>query len=101
MARERLLGGLRRLRFVPLLSAGVLVFLGLMFLGGLSELHWHSRTFSWWVPLSPALIGPQTDWVIWCVCFVISAAPSVLALARGGPVRFMAVRVGCSASAGV
>jgi hypothetical protein len=72
-----------RLRYVPLLSAGVLVFLGLMFLGGLSDLHWHSRTFSWWVPLRPALIGPQTDWVIWCACFIISVAPSVLALARG------------------
>jgi len=83
LTHEALSGNPGRLRFVPLLSAGVLVFLGLIFLGSLSDLHWHSRTFSWWVALSPALIGPQTDWVIWCVCFVISAAPSVLALARG------------------
>ena len=82
MARELLLGSPRRLRYVPLLSAGVLVFLGLMFLGVLSELHWHSRTFGWWVPLSPALIGPQADWVIWGASFLIAISPSVSALAR-------------------
>jgi hypothetical protein len=82
LARELLSGGLRKLQYVPLLSAGVLVFLGLMFLGSLSGLRWHSLTFAWWVPLSPALIGPQADWVIWGASFLISISPSVSALAR-------------------
>jgi hypothetical protein len=82
LAREPLLEGPRRLQYVPLLSAGVLVFLGLMFFGNLSQLYWHSRTFGWSVRLTPALIGPDTDWIIWGVSFIISISPGVAVLVR-------------------
>ena len=71
-----------RLRYVPLLTAGMLVFLGLIFLGRFTGLLWHSRTFGWWVPLDPFILGPTVDWLAWASCFLISIAPSVLKVAR-------------------
>jgi hypothetical protein len=67
----------RYLRYVPLLTAGVLVFLGVIFLGRLTGLLWHSRTFGWWVPLDPFVLGPTADWIVWAVCLLITIAPSI------------------------
>ena len=66
------------------MAAGVLVFLGIVFLGDLSGLLWHSHTFGWWVPLRPSILGVTGDWIVWAVSFLLSALPSALALiARG------------------
>jgi hypothetical protein len=72
----------KRLRYVPLLAAGVVVFLGLVFLGGLTGLLWHIRTFVWWVNLSPFVLGPTADWVLWIVCFLLTMSPAIVALVR-------------------
>jgi hypothetical protein len=72
----------KRLGYVPLLAAGVVVFLGLVFLGGLTGLLWHIRTFDWWVKLSPSVLEPTADWVVWVVCFLLTLSPAVVALAR-------------------
>ena len=68
----------RWLRYVPLLTAGVLVFLGIVFLGRLTGLLWHSRTFGWWVPLDPFILGSTVDWIVWAACLLITIAPSIL-----------------------
>ena len=84
MAQElRSLGHQKRFRYLPLLAAGVLVFLGLVFLGDLSGLLWHSRTFGWWLPLRPSILGPTADWFVWAVSFLLSVVPLILTL-RGG-----------------
>jgi hypothetical protein len=72
----------KRLRYVPLLAAGVVVFLGLVFLGGLTGLLWHIRTFVWWVNLSPFVLGPTADWFTWGVSFLFTVSPSVAAVVR-------------------
>jgi hypothetical protein len=72
----------KRLGYVPLLAAGVVVFLGLVFLGGLTELLWHIRTFDWWVKLSPSVLEPTADWVVWVVCFLLTLSPAVVVLVR-------------------
>jgi len=72
----------RRLGYVPLLAAGVVVFLGLVFLGGLTGLLWHIRTFVWWVKLSPSVLEPTADWIVWVVCFLLTLSPAVVALVR-------------------
>jgi hypothetical protein len=72
----------KRLRYVPLLAAGVVVFLGLVFLGGLTGLLWHIRTFVWWVNLSPFVLGPTADWFAWGVSFLFTVSPSVAAVVR-------------------
>jgi hypothetical protein len=72
----------KRLRYVPLLAAGVVVFLGLVFLGGLTGLLWHTRTFDWWVKLNPSVLGPTADWIVWGVCFLLTLYPAVVALVR-------------------
>jgi hypothetical protein len=72
----------KRLRYVPLLAAGVVVFLGLVFLGGLTGLLWHIRTFDWWVKLNPSVLGPTADWIVWGVCFLLTLYPAVVALVR-------------------
>jgi hypothetical protein len=73
----------RRLRYVPLLAAGLLVFLGLVFLGKLTGLTWHSSTFHWRVPLDSSAMEPTADWVVWNISFFISIFPSILAFAQG------------------
>jgi len=73
----------RGLRYVPLLAAGLLVFLGLVFLGKLTGLLWHSRRFGWLVPLDSSVIGPTADWIVWNISFLLSVFPSVLAFAQG------------------
>jgi len=83
LAREPLPMELRkRLGYVPLLAAGVVVFLGLVFLGGLTGLLWHIRTFDWWVKLSPSVLEPTADWVVWVVCFLLTLSPALVALVR-------------------
>jgi hypothetical protein len=83
LAREMVSMGLsKRLRYVPLLAAGVVVFLGLVFLGGLTGLLWHIRTFDWWVKLNPSVLGPTADWIVWGVCFLLTLCPVVVALVR-------------------
>jgi hypothetical protein len=72
----------KQLRYVPLMAAGVLVFLGLVFLGDLLGLLWHIRTFVWWIRLNPSVLGPTTDWFVWAAGFLISICPGVVALAR-------------------
>jgi len=72
----------RRLGYLPLLAAGVVVFLGLVFLGGLTGLLWHIRTFVWWVKLSPSVLEPTADWIVWVVCFLLTLSPAVVALVR-------------------
>jgi len=69
---------LKQLRYLPLLAAGVLVFLGLVLLGSLSGLQWHSRTFGWWVPLNPTILGPTGDWAAWVVSLLLTISPSVI-----------------------
>ena len=70
----------RRLRYVPLLAAGVEVFLGLILLGGLTGLLWHTSTFDWWVKLSPSMSGPTADWFVWGLSFLFTLSPSFVAL---------------------
>ena len=70
------------LRYVPLLAAGVVVFLGLLFLGGLVGLLWHIDIFDWWVKLSPSVLGPTADWFVWGVSFLVVLSPSFVALVR-------------------
>ena len=83
MGREMLSMDLTKwLRFVPLLGSGVVVFLGLILLGGLTGLLWHIRTFDWWVKLSPSVLGPIADWIVWGVCFLLVLSPSFVALVR-------------------
>jgi hypothetical protein len=75
----------RLLRHIPLLAAAILIFLGLVFLGGLAGLVWHSRTFAWWVALNPSVVGPTEDWLVWAACLIISMFPIVAAVVRGKP----------------
>jgi hypothetical protein len=72
----------KRLRYVPLMAAGVVVFLGLVFLGGLTGLLWHIRTFDWGVKLTRSVLGPTADWVVWVVCFLLTLSPAVVAFVR-------------------
>jgi hypothetical protein len=60
----------------------VQVFLGAVFLGRLTGLLWHSRTFGWWVPLDPFVLGPTVDWIVWAACLLITIAPSILKIFR-------------------
>ena len=76
--RLSLPGPLKQLRYLPLLAAGVLIFLGLVLLGGLSGLRWHSRTFGWWVPLNPTILGPTGDWAAWVASLLLTISPSVV-----------------------
>ena len=68
-----------RLAYLPLLSAGLLVFLGLVMLGGPTGLLWHVRPYEWWIRLNPSLLGPWADWLIWASSFLLTVSPSVLA----------------------
>jgi hypothetical protein len=70
------------MRYVPLLAAGVVVFLGIVFLGAPTGLLWHIRTFDWWVKLSPSVLEPAADWVVWAVCFLLTLSPAIIALLR-------------------
>ena len=72
----------RALWYVPLLACGLQVFLGLVFLGELTGLLWHSRTFGWWVPLDPSLFGRVANWLLWGVSLLASIFPSIVAVAR-------------------
>jgi hypothetical protein len=67
---------------VPLLTAGVLLFLGVVFLGRFTGLLWHSSTFGWWVPLDPFVLGPTLDWIVWAACLLITIAPSIVKIFR-------------------
>jgi hypothetical protein len=69
-----------RFRYIPLLAAGVLVFLGIVFAGDLSGLLWHIRTFDWWIPLAPIIVSRTVDWFTWGVSFLLSVSPAVLGL---------------------
>jgi hypothetical protein len=71
-----------RLKFVPLLAAGLLVYLGLVLLGGLTGLLWHIGVYAWWIVLNPSILGPTWDWVVWGASFLVMMSPSVLELAR-------------------
>ena len=83
MAREILSMDLTKwLRYVPLLAGGVVVFLGLVLLGGPAGLLWHIRTFDWWVKLSPSVLGPTADWFAWALGFLVVLSPSFAALVR-------------------
>jgi len=64
---------LSHLGYLPLLSSGVVVFLGIVMLGGAIGLLWHP--FKTWVVLHPYLIGSTEDWIVWAGSFVISASP--------------------------
>lgn len=76
------IGSLKQFRYVPLLAAGVVVFLGLVFLGDLSGLLWHIRTFGWWIKLSPSLFGLTADWIVWAASFLLSISPGIAMLFR-------------------
>ena len=83
LAREILSMDLTKwLRYVPLLASAVVVFLGLILLGGLTGLLWHIRTFDWWVKLSPSVLGPTADWFVWGLSFLLVLSPSFVALVR-------------------
>jgi hypothetical protein len=71
----------KRLRYVPLLSAGVLVFLGFVILEGLPGMLWYLRPFAWWIEASPSVLGRTGDWLVWTVSFFVSIAPAIVALA--------------------
>jgi hypothetical protein len=71
-----------RVSFVPLLAAGVLVYLGLVLLGGLTGLLWHIYVYKWWIVLNPSLLGPTWDWLVWGASFLVMISPSVLKPAR-------------------
>jgi hypothetical protein len=72
-----------RLRYIPLLAAGLLVLLGIVFLGGLTGLLWHSLTFGFWVPLDPSPLGVrEADWLAWGVSLLFAISPGILMLAR-------------------
>ena len=85
----------KRLRYVPLLSAGMLVFLGIVFLGGLSGLRWHSRTFGWLVTLNPTLLGPTGDWIVWGFSLLVSLFPAVAAIAIKRTARNLVHFIAC------
>jgi hypothetical protein len=68
------------------MSAGVLVFLGVVMLGGLTGLLWQNpRTYGraqFSIELSPSVLGPTTDWLVWSASLLLSISPSILMLAR-------------------
>lgn len=72
----------KQFRYVPLLAAGVVVFLGLVSLGGLTGLLWLVLPFGWWIKLNPFVLGPTMDWLLWSVSFLLLISPSILLLAR-------------------
>jgi hypothetical protein len=74
----------RLLQYVPVLAAGVLLFLSLVLIGGLIGLLWHIYTFDWWVRLAPSLLGPIGDWFLWGVSLLFALVPAILALIRKG-----------------
>ena len=53
-------------------------------LGRLTGLLWHIRTFDWWVKLSPSVLEPTADWVVWAVCFLLTLSPAIVTLVRRG-----------------
>jgi hypothetical protein len=71
----------KRFRYVPLLAAGLVVFLGLVFLGDLTGLLWNILPFGW-AKLNPSVLGPTADWLVWGVSFLLLISPIVLAFAR-------------------
>jgi len=60
----------------------MVVFVGLLMLGHLTGLLWHIRTFAWWIPLKPVVLGPTEDWVVWGASFLVSISPNIVAVAR-------------------
>ena len=75
----------RQLRYVPALAAGVSVFLGLAILGDLVGVLRHVEgpwMFGGWIKLSPSVQEWMALCVAWGACLLISACPSVAALAR-------------------
>jgi len=71
-----------RLSLAPLLAASLLLYLGLVMLGGLTGLLWHMRWYRWWIVLNPSLLDPTWDWVIWGASLLVMISPSVLQFAR-------------------
>jgi hypothetical protein len=70
-----------RFRYVPLLAAGIEVFLGLVLLGGLTGMLWYAIPYGF-AKLSPSVFGPRADWLVWCISFLVLISPSVVALSR-------------------
>ena len=84
----------RQLRYVPLLAAGVSVFLGLAILGDLLGILRHVEApwmFGGWIKLSPSFQEWMAQWVVWGACLLISISPNIVALARrkAGPERIV------------
>jgi len=72
-----------RRRFVPLLAAGLVVFIGVVLLGGLTGLVWYIYTFDLWVKLNPSILGFAADWSLWGICFLLTVSPFGVAVLRG------------------
>jgi hypothetical protein len=68
------------LKWVPLLGSGLVIFLGLVMLGGTIGLLWHP--FKTWIVLDVHVFGGTGDWIAWGVSFIISATPIFLAIIR-------------------
>lgn len=72
----------KRLRYVPLVAAGVETFIGIVLLGGLTGLLWHVYIFNRWVKLSPSMLGLTADWLLWGVGFFVTLSPSLMVVVR-------------------
>ena len=75
----------KQLRYVPLLAAGVSVFLGLAILGDLLGVLRHVEApwmFGGWVKFSPSAVEWILQWAVWGACLLILISPTILALAR-------------------
>jgi len=75
----------RQLRYVPLLAAGVSVFLGLIILEDLVGVLRHVEVpwmFGGWIKLGPSVQESTVQWVAWGACLFISVSQGIAALAR-------------------
>jgi hypothetical protein len=75
----------RQLRYVPPLTAGVSVFLGLVILGDLVGVLQHVEEpwmFGGWIKVSPSVQEWTALWVAWGACLLVSASWGIAVLAR-------------------
>jgi len=75
----------KQLRYVPLIAAGVSVFLGLVILGDLLGVLRHVEDpwmLGGWVKLSPSVLEWMAQWVVWGACLLVLISPTTVKLAR-------------------
>lgn len=74
----------KRVRYVPLLAAGVSVFLGLLILGNLVVVLRHVEVpwmFGGWIKLGPSVQESAVQYAVWGVSLLVPISQSIVALA--------------------